>query len=106
MGGTSKAVDFTYLEGFTGGDAGLMREVFNVFLKEAHGWAKELETGPSDWRAIVHTMKGTGRSVGAKGLGDLCERAEADGPELLPEIGRALDEVITEVDAWLRLNGG
>jgi len=106
MGEALKAVDFGYLEGFTGGDLGLMREIFKVFSKEAHGWAEELRAGPTDWRAIVHTMKGTGRSVGANRLGDLCERAEMDGPGLLPEIGVALDEVIVDVDAWLALNGG
>ncbi|MGE5500320.1 MAG: Hpt domain-containing protein [Ignavibacteriales bacterium] len=106
MGEASKAVNFAYLEEFAGGDVGLMREVLKVFSGEAHGWARELEAGPKDWRAIVHTMKGTGRSVGANGLGDLCEQAEADGPELLPRIRAELDEVIAEVDAWLALNGG
>ncbi|HET9161360.1 MAG TPA: Hpt domain-containing protein [Caulobacteraceae bacterium] len=106
MGEASKAVDFGYLEGFTGGDLGLMREIFKVFSEEAHRWARELADGPSDWGAIVHTIKGTGRSVGARALGDLCEKAEADGPALLPRVQASLDEVIVEVDAWLALNGG
>jgi len=101
----SKAVDFGYLETFASGDTNLVREVLKVFSEEAHVWAKDLATGPQEWRAIVHTMKGTGRAVGAGPLGDLCEKAELEGPHLLPQIAAELDEVIAEVDAWLAVNG-
>jgi HPt (histidine-containing phosphotransfer) domain-containing protein len=101
MGEHSGAVNFAYLEGFTAGDTRLMREVLKVFCSEAAEWANRLDAEPDDWRRVIHTMKGTSRSVGADALGDLCQQAEGRGPEMLPQVRAALDGVIAEVRAWI-----
>jgi HPt (histidine-containing phosphotransfer) domain-containing protein len=54
---------------------------------------------------VIHTMKGTSRSIGADGLGDLCERAETEGRQALPEVRKALNAVIAEVRRYLDAAG-
>ena len=101
MAERSGAVNFSYLEEFTAGDACLMREVLKVFCGEAAEWANRLDAEPDDWRGVVHTMKGTSRSIGADGLGDLCQQAETVGAQALPGVRAALDDVIAEVRRYL-----
>jgi HPt (histidine-containing phosphotransfer) domain-containing protein len=104
MGEASKAVNFGFLEQYTGGDRALTREVLQVFLEEAKQWAQRLDGADANWEPTIHTMKGTARSIGAAGLGDLCEYAESAGPSALPGVRAALAEVIGEVRGWLAAN--
>jgi len=97
----SGAVNFGYLEAFAAGDQRLVREVLKVFSAEAAEWGQRLDSDPENWRRVIHTMKGTSRSIGADGLGDLCQQAEATGPEALPGVRAALEEVIAEVRRYL-----
>jgi len=97
----SGTVNFGYLEEFTAGDKGLMREVLKVFCAEAAEWGERLDSDPENWRRVIHTMKGTSRSVGADALGDLCQQAEVTGPEALPGVRAALEAVIAEVRGYL-----
>jgi HPt (histidine-containing phosphotransfer) domain-containing protein len=101
----SGAVNFAYLEEFTAGDKGLVREVLTVFCAEAVEWRERLEGDPDSWGRVIHTMKGTSRSIGADTLGDLCEYAESAGPSVLPGVRAALDEVIVEVRRYLEASG-
>ena len=54
----------------------------------------------SDWRAVVHTIKGAARGIGANALGDVCQTAEFGAPEDLPAVRAALDAAITEIAAY------
>jgi HPt (histidine-containing phosphotransfer) domain-containing protein len=101
----SGAVNFGYLEGFAAGDDRLVREVLKVFCAEAVEWGERLDNDPENWGRVIHTMKGTSRSIGADGLGDLCERAETEGRQALPEVRKALNAVIAEVRRYLDAAG-
>jgi HPt (histidine-containing phosphotransfer) domain-containing protein len=97
----SSAVNFAFLEGYASGDETLVREVLTVFRAEAAEWSGKLSNGASDWRFVVHTMKGTSRAIGADGLGELCRQAEDDGGASLPRVRAALDDVVGEIAAYL-----
>jgi HPt (histidine-containing phosphotransfer) domain-containing protein len=101
----SGAVNFGYLEQFTAGDQSFVREVLTVFCAEAVEWIERLDNDPENWARVIHTMKGTSRSVGADTLGDLCQYAESAGPPALPGVRAALDEVIVEVRRYLDAAG-
>ena len=102
MGGErpSSAVNFAFLEGYAAGDRTLVREVLAVFRAEAAEWSASLDGQAADWRFVVHTMKGTARTIGAEMLGDLCEQAEEDGAASLPRVRAALESVLDEIEAY------
>ena len=96
--GAEKAVDFAVIEAYAMSDRALVREVLTIYCAEAMEWTRKLES--DDWRAVVHTCKGTSRSIGANRLGDLCEAAEADASRL-PEVRPALNAVLREINDYL-----
>jgi HPt (histidine-containing phosphotransfer) domain-containing protein len=98
-GGT--AVDFAYLEGFAAGDRKLIAEVLALFIGQAEVWAPRLTADDAGWRDVVHTIKGSGRGVGATALGEACARAEAAGPEGLVAVREALAAAVFEMRAYL-----
>ena len=91
-------MNFSVLEAYALGDRTLVREVLSVFCAEAMEWSRRLNG--DDWRAVVHTMKGTARTIGADALGDLCEQAEGDAARL-PEVRSALEAVVRAVNDYL-----
>jgi hypothetical protein len=95
------AVDFTYLEGFAGGDRTVVREVLGLFRQSVDDWTPKLTPAAPDWRDVVHTIKGAGLGIGARRLGALCARAEAEGPDRLGEVRAGLSEAAAEIDAYL-----
>ncbi|THD78250.1 MAG: Hpt domain-containing protein [Phenylobacterium sp.] len=99
--GTGEAVDFGYLERFVAGDTAVVKEVLKLFRQSADDWTPRLVPEAPDWREVAHTIKGAGRGVGAFALGDACERAEAQGPTLLPQVREALAEAMAAIDAYL-----
>jgi chemotaxis protein histidine kinase CheA len=89
------AVDFPYLEAYAGGNLELVDEVLGLFREQAR-------CGRACWTAragrdAVHTLKGSGRGVGAFALADACEAAE---DKSLDSAARAvrLDAVRSELD--------
>ncbi|HEX5777103.1 MAG TPA: Hpt domain-containing protein [Caulobacteraceae bacterium] len=93
-----KTVDFAVLEAYAMSDTTLVREVLTVFCAEAMEWSHRLDG--DGWLEVVHTMKGTSRTIGAKRLGDLCEEAETD-PARLPEVRAELGAVLEAVNDYL-----
>ena len=96
----SQAVDFDWLEAYANHDLTLVREVLTLFAAEAAEWGGQLYP-EGDWKPVVHTVKGTSRSVGARTLGELCERAEAEGAELLPQVRDELTRAQAEIAEYL-----
>jgi len=96
----AEPVDFGYLERFAAGDRTVVSEVLALFAEQAALWAPRLTPEDAGWRDVVHTIKGAGRGIGANPLGDICARAEAEGPELLPQVRSALDEAIAAIEAY------
>ena len=98
--GTENIVDFAYLESFTAGDRAVILEVLALFRQQAALWAPRLDASHADWPDLVHTIKGAARGVGANSLGDLCARAEAEGPFALPAVKAGLAAVVAEITAY------
>jgi len=79
-----------------------MREVLEIFLEESAGWKARLGDGQGPEAAeVVHTLKGSGRAVGAHALGDLCEDWEMGEIEGVSGIFEELEAVEAEICAWL-----
>jgi HPt (histidine-containing phosphotransfer) domain-containing protein len=97
----SGAVDFPYLTQYAAGDESLVREVLAVFCAEAAEWSDKLCAAADGWRTVVHTLKGTARTIGAYRLGELCETAEAQGTATLPQVCEELATVVTEISEYL-----
>lgn len=95
------AVDFQYLEAFAAGDRGVVADVLGLFLEQAKAWEIGLARPDAGWRDLTHTIKGTSRGIGAHELGDLAQRAEAEGPEAAPQVLAALNAAVAEVEAYL-----
>ncbi|MDE2487369.1 MAG: Hpt domain-containing protein [Alphaproteobacteria bacterium] len=96
-----EAVDFAYLEGFAAGDRRVVKEVLALFRQSVDAWTPSLSAEAADWRDVVHTIKGAGLGIGARRLGELCARAEAEGPESLPQVRQALAEAAAAIDAYV-----
>jgi hypothetical protein len=94
------SVDFGYLEGFLGGDLAIVQEVLALFEKQAGVWAEGLTESNPDWRALVHTIKGAARGIGANVLGEVCQTAEAKGPGDTPAVRAALAAALAEIAAY------
>ncbi|HEY8617304.1 Hpt domain-containing protein [Phenylobacterium sp.] len=96
----AQVVDFAYLEGFAAGDRQVVGEVLALFCQQAEAWAAGLNDSNPDWRALVHTIKGAARGIGARALGDVCETAEFGAPDDLPPVRAALAAAVQEIEAY------
>lgn len=83
----------------TCGDVALQQEVLALFRGQIAGWEAVLNGGP-DWRAAVHTLKGSARGIGLMRLALACEAAE-NAPEAgLSGVRAALAEAMAELDQF------
>jgi HPt (histidine-containing phosphotransfer) domain-containing protein len=103
------AVDFSYLEAYAAGDAGLVEEVLALFDEQAALWMRLLdpEGEASDWRDGAHTLKGASAGIGARALASICGEAEtAAGADpalksaLLHRLQNALDLAHADIAAY------
>jgi len=101
----SEPVDFAYLEGFLAGDVGVILEVLALFRQQAGGWLESLSQPVEGWRDVAHTIKGAGRGIGARALGDLADRAEFGGEQDVPALRAELLRVLEAVDAYRSAHG-
>lgn len=95
------AIDFGYLEGFCGGDSQVVGEVLLLFVQQGRAWDASLDADDAGWRDVVHTIKGAARGIGANALGEACARAEAQGPEALPQVRAGLAAAVAEIAGYL-----
>jgi hypothetical protein len=103
---SGEAVDFKYLETFAAGDQHVIAEVLTLFREQGLTWGPRLDRPDEGWRDLIHSIKGVSRGVGALALGDLAERAERDGPDVLPEVRAGLDATLAAVEGYLARTGG
>jgi hypothetical protein len=95
------SVDFSYLEGFVGGDRAIVLEVLALFRQQAESWGPGLiETNP-DWRALAHTIKGAARGIGANPLGDACQTAEFGQPADLAPVRAELAAAVAAITVYM-----
>jgi HPt (histidine-containing phosphotransfer) domain-containing protein len=71
-------VDFNHLRRYTMGDRQLEKEVLDLFLGQLPETISALNRASTerDWRIAAHTLKGSGRAVGAWRVARLAEHAE------------------------------
>jgi HPt (histidine-containing phosphotransfer) domain-containing protein len=94
-------LDRTHFTHMTGGDRALQLEVLGLFRAQAEGWSAALSDG-GDWRAAVHTLKGSARGIGFTALARACEAAEA-APDPAPALGsvrQALSEALAALEQF------
>jgi HPt (histidine-containing phosphotransfer) domain-containing protein len=101
-------IDIEHLSRMTLGDGGLEREVLAMFSAQAVRLIGALATMPNDAGALVHTLKGSARAIGAFGVADAAVRLEAaihgagDAAAALGELNEAITLARTAIDAILR----
>lgn len=67
-------LDRAHFDMMTGADRALQLEVLGLFRMQVDGWRDAF--GADEWRAAVHTMKGSARGIGLTALAAACEQAE------------------------------
>ena len=101
-------IDIEHLRRMTLGDASLEREVLAMFSAQAVSLIGTLATLSADARALVHTLKGSARAIGAFGVADAAGHLEAairsgdDPAQALAELNDAVAQARTAIDAILR----
>ncbi|HMN36358.1 MAG TPA: Hpt domain-containing protein [Hyphomicrobium sp.] len=71
-------VDLKHLRRYTLGDPSLEREVLDLFLAQLPTTIAALGAARTqkDWKVAAHTLKGSGRAVGAWRIARIAEQAE------------------------------
>lgn len=101
-------LDFDHLKRMTLDDAGLEHEVLAMFAAQSAKLIGTLAALPADASALAHTLKGSARAIGAFGVADAAARLEAglasgaDPSHLLAELGEAVAQARTAIEAILR----
>ncbi len=104
-------IDFDHLNQYVDGNKELIAEIFGLFKNQVDMWQRQFETGLDDelWYAMMHSLKGTCRAVGANRLADQCETAEKlvgsnNRPGArdvsLERIQTHIDQTLIEIQRW------
>jgi HPt (histidine-containing phosphotransfer) domain-containing protein len=74
-------IDRVHLGRYTLGDAALEREILGLFLSQIPLTIESLRYAETDrdWRVAAHTLKGSGRAIGAWEIARLGQEAEKIG---------------------------
>ena len=94
-------IDLEHLRRMTLGDAALEREVLEMFARQACQLAATLATAPPETSALVHTLKGSARAIGAIRVAEAAaglEVAIREGQAPAQALG-ALRDTVAEADA-------
>jgi HPt (histidine-containing phosphotransfer) domain-containing protein len=101
-------IDIEHLQRMTLGDADLEREVLAMFASQTVSLMCELAAASSDRRALVHTLKGSARAIGAFRVAEAAEFLEVvlqqgdDPSEALDELTDAVAGARTAIEEILR----
>lgn len=97
-----RPIDRAHLARFTLGDKALEREVLELFREQLMRTLPQLSATATekDWRFVAHTLKGSGRAVGAWDLSAAAAAAEAgfeQGAGVRADLVRAVESAAREV---------
>ena len=99
------AVDFAYLENYTGGDVQVVEEVLRLFQQQCELWSPLLTTSHEGWRDAAHTLKGAAAGIGANALSTVAGEAEVGDVEgaagRLERVRTAMDAALHDVAAYV-----
>ncbi len=93
-----RPIDLVHLRRYTLGDRALEREILDLFLKQTPKTIAELRQAATEkaWHAAAHSLKGSGRAVGAWRVARMGELAERAG---LPECPETRHDLIAKIEA-------
>ena len=100
-------VDLQHLRRYTLGDQKLEREILRLFLTQLPDLTAALRTAQTerDWKMAAHSLKGSGRSIGAWRIACLAEGAErqpfSTGCEACKNAMCGLEEAASEVRLFI-----
>ena len=104
FGPGERPVDLVHLSKYTLGDAALEAELLGLFRTQAALYCDRLGqvADPEDWPAVVHTLKGSARAIGAWALGDMAARVEtlSEAPARAEAL-KALRDGVAEVNRFI-----
>lgn len=101
-------VDLKHLARYTMGDKALEKEILELFLGQLPQTIEALSSAATerDWRIAAHTLKGSGRAVGAWRVARLAEYAEREvsltNPPLCTEAVARIEEAAAEAREFIR----
>jgi HPt (histidine-containing phosphotransfer) domain-containing protein len=102
-----RPIDLAHLKRMTLGDAALEREVLALFLGQSARLSGALTTLPVEAGAIVHTLKGSARAIGAMRVAECASALEVaigkgeDPTARLRELADAVTEARAAIEAML-----
>ncbi|HKZ96882.1 MAG TPA: Hpt domain-containing protein [Hyphomicrobiaceae bacterium] len=105
--GQAAPVDRIHLGRYTLGDSVLEREILGLFVAQVPLTLETLKfaTNDKDWGVAAHTLKGSGRAIGAWRIAALAQQAEKLGGigdrEACLGIIHEIEEASAEVEAYL-----
>ncbi len=105
-------VDIKHLRRYTLGDVALEREVLTLFINQLPATISALGTAicDKDWKMAAHTLKGSGRAVGAWRIARIAEQAERTDfiqqPEQKAETMMLLEEAAAEARSFISASYG
>jgi HPt (histidine-containing phosphotransfer) domain-containing protein len=101
-------IDLAHLRRMALGNAGLEREVLTMFSAQAAGLAGALTNLAADTPALLHTLKGSARAIGAFAVADAASHLEVllrkgtDPAQALLELDEAVTEARAAIEAILQ----
>ncbi len=101
------AIDLEHLRRMTLGDPTLEREVLQMFKTQSANLLARLDTLPADASALVHTLKGSSRAIGAFDVSEAAQaleaalRAGSDVARTARVLASAVNEAHGAIDAIL-----
>jgi HPt (histidine-containing phosphotransfer) domain-containing protein len=101
-------IDIAHLQRMTLGDVSLEREVLAMFAAQAAGLVRALANSPGDAGALVHTLKGSARAIGAFAVADAASSLElligsgGDPATALVELDDAVAQARAAIDEMLQ----
>jgi HPt (histidine-containing phosphotransfer) domain-containing protein len=105
-------VDLKHLRRYTMGDVSLEREVLDLFLGQLPQTMAALGTAKTEkeWKIAAHTLKGSGRAVGAWRIARIAEQAERSegiaNPAHVAETMELLADAAHEAQAFIKATYG
>ena len=100
-------VDIAHLARYTLGDKALEQEVLDLFAAETSNQIEAFKRAQSDkdWKMAAHTLKGSGRAIGAWRLAQAAQEAErlagVQDTEACAAAIRRVEEATAEVLAYI-----
>ena len=104
-------IDFEHIKQYVGDDIALTQEIFGLFKNQIEMWSRGMiaDTDDESWGAVMHSLKGSARAVGAHNLAKLCQHGEGLIGEKggipareahIQEVKFTIDKALIDIGRW------